>query len=157
MRISPRELETTLAQETFALTEAHQTNNPLGVHNEQLWSLSDTPPFQTVKCCEMLGKRVELFSYLKKKNGGGGEGEEGGRGSGGERRGREREGEGERGRGALGSGKSSQALVLRRASPTRTNAEAQALAEPGCESGRQQMEREIANTSVFTGACCSLY
>lgn len=57
---------------------------------------------------------------------------------------------------ARSPGKSSQVLVLKGASPTRTEAEEQAMAEMA-ESGRQQMEKQIANTSVFTQACCSLY
>lgn len=46
-------------------------------------------------------------------------------------------------------GKSSQVLVLKGASPTRTKANEQTMAEMGHESGRQQMQKQIANTSVF--------
>lgn len=54
-------------------------------------------------------------------------------------------------------GKSRQVLVLKGASPTRTDAKEPTMAAMGFGSGRQQMKKQIANTSVFTGACCSLY
>lgn len=83
--------------------------------------LSDTP-FQTVKC---LG-RAKLLFKKKKEGWRGGEGKE----------------EEEKNRGGSSPGESSPVLVLKVASPTRTKGEAWALAEPGCESGRQQMERD---------------